>query len=174
MAHPESALHLAAPSACGEELLRSFARLVLQGFPRARDLDRRIAAARRLAFHHAAEGALAGVAALKTPGADRRDAIFRKAAALVEPAGYRLDLGWVFVQPAYRGQRIGTGLCRQLMASVPGAGVFATTRTDNRAMQRVLEAQGFRRAGRPYPRRDEELALYLRFPGEPVDAGEEA
>lgn len=40
--------------------------------------------------------------------------------------------------PAYRGRRVATGLCRQLVASVPGAAVFATTRTDNLAMQHVL------------------------------------
>ncbi len=68
--------------------------------------------------------------------------------------------------PAYRGRRVATGLCRQLVASVPGAAVFATTRTDNLAMQHVLGSLGFRRAGRPYPRRDEELALFLRPPAD--------
>lgn len=163
---PRAIRRLLEPSACGEELLRSFASLVLQGFPRARALDRRIAAGRRLAFHHAADGTLVGIAALKTPGTDHRDAIFRQAAVPNGPAGYELELGWVFVLPAFRGHRIATDLCRQLMASVPGAAVFATTRIDNRVMQHVLATQGFRRAGRPYPRRGEELALFLRPPGD--------
>ncbi len=85
-APPAGDLGLAEPSACGEELLRSFARLVLEGFPRARDLDRRIAAATRLAVHHAADDTLVGIAALKTPGTGHRDAIFRNAALPVGPS----------------------------------------------------------------------------------------
>ena len=40
--------------------------------------------------------------------------------------------------------------------------VFATTRPDNISMIRILLALGFEGAGKPYPRRNEELVLFLR------------
>ena len=157
-------IHLREPADCTEEELRGFARLVLQGFPGAQGLDRRIRDARQLAFTCSAPGRLAAVAALKVPSEAHRNGIFRQAAAPVSPAGYELDLGWVFVLPAHRGRRIAARLCRRLLASAPSARVFATTRTDNRVMRHILRSLGFRRTGRPYPRRDEELLLLLRPP----------
>ena len=73
-----------------------------------------------------------------------------------------LELGWVFVVPAHRGNRIATRLCERLLAGVRPSLVFAMTRTDNRAMISILHALGFVREGDPYPRRNEQLALFLR------------
>lgn len=154
--------HLKQPIACTEEERREFARLVRQGFPGARGLDGRIRAAKWLAFYYAADDRLGAVAALKAPDARYREDIFRQADAPVSSADYTLELGWVFVVPAYRGKRMGEGLCRQLLARVPTTCVFATTRPDNISMIRVLNAVGFARVGRPYARRDEQLVLYLR------------
>jgi len=151
------------PIACTEGERREFARLVRQGFEGSDEgLDGRIRDAKRLAFYFAAGDILAAVAALKAPNGRYRDDVFKKADAPVSPADYTLELGWVFVVPAHRGNRIAESLCQMLLARVPMSPVFATTRPDNISMIRILHALGFARAGKPYPRRNEELVLFLR------------
>ena len=150
------------PIACTEEERREFARLVRQGFPAAERLDDRIRDAKWLAFYYSASDTLGAVAALKAPNEPYRQAMFQKAAAPVSAADYRVELGWVFVVPACRGNRIAERLCRLLLARVPSCCVFATTRTANTSMIRILLALGFARSGIPFVRRNEELALFLR------------
>lgn len=155
--------HLRQPSACTQGQLREFERRVRQGFDGSDDgLPRRIRAAKWLAFWSTPEDELAAIAGLKAPTERYRADVFEKADADVSAAEYRLELGWVFVLPAHRGQGIALGLCQRLLARVPAARVFATTRPDNHSMIRILGALGFVRVGRPYPRRDEELVLFLR------------
>ncbi len=154
--------HSKEPIACTEWERREFARLVRQGFPAAERLAGRIRDAKALAFYYPAADTLAAVAALKAPSERYRDDVFKKADARVSPADYKLELGWVFVVPAYRGNRIAESLCRLLLARVPTSRVFATTRSGNMSMIRILLALDFARAGKPYSRRDEELMLFLR------------
>lgn len=155
--------HFKEPIACTEGERREFARLVRQGFEVAAEgLDDRIRDAKWLAFYYAAGDTLAAVAALKAPSEWYRDDVFKKAGAPVSPADYKLELGWVFVVPAHRGNLIAEGLCQRLLTRVPTSRVFATTRPNNVSMIRILLALGFARAGKPYPRRHEELVLFLR------------
>jgi hypothetical protein len=155
--------HFKAPSACTEGERREFARLVRQGFRGSDEgLPGRIRDAKWLAFSYAAADTLTAVAALKVPNGQYRDDVFEKADARVSPADYGLELGWVFVVPVHRGNQTAERLCRQLLARVPTSCVFATTRPNNVSMIRILLALGFARAGKPFPRRTEELALFLR------------
>ncbi len=151
------------PIACTDVERQEFARLVRQGFePAAETLDGRIRDAKCLAFYYAAGDTLAAVAALKAPNERYRQDVFQKADAPVSPADYELELGWVFVVPAHRRNRIAESLCQQLMARAPTSRVFATTRPTNVPMIRILLALDFARVGKPYPRRNEELVLFLR------------
>lgn len=150
------------PTVCSDWERREFARLVRQGFPAAERLDRRILDARLLAFHYATADTLVAVAALKAPNERYRDDVFQRAGAAISPADYELELGWVFVVPAHRGNRIAAGLCQRLLARVSASCVFATTRPNNTPMIRILRTLGIARVGKPYPRRDEQLALFLR------------
>jgi ribosomal protein S18 acetylase RimI-like enzyme len=155
--------HLKEASACTEAERREFAPLVRQGFEGSDEgLDGRIRDANYLAFYYAAGDTLAAVAALKAPSDRHRDDVFKKADARVSPADYRLELGWVFVVPGHRGNGVAESLCRLLLARVPTACVFATTRPTNTSMIRILLALGFARVGKPYPRRNEQLVLFLR------------
>jgi len=155
--------HFKEPIFCTEGERREFARLVRQGFESADEgLHGRIRDAKWLAFYYAAGDTLAAVAALKAPNDRYRDDVFQKAEARVSPADYKLELGWVFVVPAHRGNRIAESLCPLLLARVPTSCVFATTRTNNISMIRILLALGFARAGKPYPRRSKDLILFLR------------
>lgn len=150
------------PTACTQDECLQFARLVREGFAGARDLDARIPASRLLAFHYAAAGPLVAIAALKAPGEQYREDVFRKAGAAASHVDYELELGWVFVAPSHRRQQVAATLCRRLMARVAASSVFATTRTDNVVMTKILVPLGFTRVGRPYPRRGEQLLLFLR------------
>lgn len=151
------------PSSCTEEERREFARLVRQGFDGSDEgLPGRIRNAKWLAFYYAAGDTLAAIAALKAPTAGYREDVFEKAHAHVSSAGYELELGWVFVLPVHRGNRIAATLCRLLLARAPTSRVYATTRPSNSSMIRILLALGFTATGKPYPRRNEELALYIR------------
>jgi len=155
--------HLKETIACTEGELREFARLVRQGFDGSDEgLPGRIRDAKWLAFYYAESETLAAVAGLKAPNERYRDNVFKQADARISPADYKLELGWVFVVPGQRGNRIAEGLCQQLLARVPTSCVFATTRPNNVHMIRILRALGFARAGRPYRRRNEELVLFLR------------
>ena len=154
--------HLRKPSACTEREHREFAGLVRQGFDGSDEgLPGRIRGAHCLAFHYAPEDVLVAIAGLKAPTERYWADVFRKAEAGVSAAEYDHELGWVFVVPAHRGKGIARSLCRQLLARVASP-VFATTRPDNLPMIRILRALGFARVGQPYPRREEELALFLR------------
>lgn len=155
--------HFKEPIACTDEERREFARLVRQGFEGSDEgLHGRIRDAKRLVFYRAADDALAAIAALKVPSERYRDDVFTKADAHVTPADYELELGWVFVVPVHRGNRIAESLCQLLLAHVPASCVHATTRPNNSCMIRVLLALGFAQAGRPFPLRNEELVLLLR------------
>lgn len=151
------------PSACTDEDLREFERLVRLEFRGSDDgLPGRIHAAQRLAFHRVEDGGVAAIAGLKAPPARYRRQVFAKAGAAVEPDDFRLELGWVYVLPAHRRRRVATDLCGRLLAGAPDTGVFATTRPNNEGMIRILHALDFTRTGEPYPRRDERLCLFVR------------
>ena len=77
-------------------------------------------------------------------------------------ADYKLELGWVYVVPAYRRKQVASKLCEQLLLRAKGDFVFATTRSDNAMMSRILRACAFTAVGNPYTYRSEELRLYLR------------
>ena len=153
------------PSACAAAELADFAGLVREGFRGSDDtLDDRIRRARFLAFHRADDGATAGIAGLKAPAVRHREEVFANAGVGADPAVHEMELGWVYVVPTHRGAGIGETLCRRLLARVPATSVFATTRPDNGPMIRILQRLRFARVGRPYRRRGEELAVYVREP----------
>ena len=70
-------------------------------------LPDRVRKAKCLAFHYAEGDALAAISGLKRPTEEYRAHVFEKAGAPVSPAGYHLELGWVFVLPDHRRKRIG-------------------------------------------------------------------
>lgn len=151
------------PSGASMEQRREFARLVRRGFKTAgTGLAGRIRASRRLAFHYSSGEDLVAIAALKSPGDQYRRRVFDAAGLHEDYAGYKSELGWVYVEPAYRGNRLATTLCRRLLSDAAIDAVFATTRTDNAMMSRVLRTCGFDAAGKPYVYRGELLQVFLR------------
>lgn len=164
---PDTA-QLKSPLTCTEAERAEFAHLVRQGFHGSDEgLPGRIRDASCLAFQYTEEQKLMAIAALKVPTELHREDLFGAAEADVSSAGYELELGWVYVVPDYRGSRIATHLCRLLLGRVSKTGVFATTRSNNSSMRRILHALDFGEVGKPFPRRNEELVLFLRSPSTP-------
>ena len=125
-------------------------------------MNARIRATKCLAFHYSPSGELTAIAALKAPDAEYRDAVFKMADSPASYADFQLELGWVYVVPAYRRKQVATEICEQLLLRAAGDCVFATTRSDNAAMGRILRACGFAEVGKPFMHRSEQLRLYLR------------
>jgi ribosomal protein S18 acetylase RimI-like enzyme len=125
-------------------------------------LNARICAAKCLAFHYSPGGELTAIAALKAPGDQYRHDVFAIAGSPVSYTDVQTELGWIYVDPAFRRKQIATMLCEQLLLRTTGNFVFATTRSDNTAMRRILRACAFAEVGKPYMHRGEQLSLYLR------------
>ena len=155
--------HIKAPAACTPHELDSFERMVRLGFDAAADdLPLRIRQARLLAFHYGGDGNLVAIAGLKAPNLPHREKMFALAAVEGDPAACEVELGWVYVVPTHRLHGLGRDLCRKLLADRVNRDTFAKTRTDNARMKGILRDLGFRRAGRSFARRDEQIDLYLR------------
>jgi RimJ/RimL family protein N-acetyltransferase len=145
------------------EQCEDFERLVRIGFRTARtNLNTRIRAAKCLAFHYSPSGELTAIAALKAPDDQYRHDVFKMADSPASYTDFKVELGWVYVVPAYRRKQVATELCTQLLSSATGDFVFATTRSDNAVMSRILRACAFSEVGKPYMHRGEQLRLYLR------------
>ena len=153
------------PSDCATRELTAFKELVNSGGAIDPDgLTERIHRAFQLFFLRTSAGELAAIAALKRPYPDYRTGVFRKARSIFAPDAYTLELGWVVVAPAYRGQRLPHRIISELLPRAGNEPVFATTREDKHAMQYALGECGFQRNGDPYPSEGESynLILYVR------------
>lgn len=152
------------PSGCNKEEIDIFYQLVLKGeqVEKAGFRDR-IERAKLLAFHY--EGnTLVGVAALKRPNETYTKEVFRKAKVSEESGKYNLEVGWAFTIKEYRGKGICCGLVKKIVDASKSENIFATTKTGNLQMQKILEKNGFQKVGETYRGRTDEyyLQLYVR------------
>ncbi len=152
------------PIFCSPVELAGFSRLVLAGGAvDPAGFQERLATARCLVF--ARDQALAGVGAVKRPAGDYRQRVFTAAGCeLTQAAKNGEEIGWIAVSPEWRGSGIGRLLLGALLKEIGASSCFATTRTDNGAMRRLLESNFFERTGRPFESRlgDYTLVLYQR------------
>lgn len=152
------------PNECSAAERADFAALVLAGGEvTAFGLGARIMKAKLLIFliQHSR---LEGIAALKNPENNYKEGVFQKAQATVESNKFSFELGWVFVLRSSRGAGLSHKLVDAALSSTKGRAIFATSRTDNAPMHKVLNAHGFSCHGKPYAstRGDQQLALFLR------------
>ena len=107
---------------------------------------------------------LVGVAALKNPKTSYRKSVEGNSGAALSAHEFPFELGYVFVLPSARRGGLGREMCRAALTSADRSGVFATARTDNDGMKRILQDLGFVTSGRPYgsERGDYQLQLFLR------------
>jgi GNAT superfamily N-acetyltransferase len=135
------------PAFCSKVDLQEFCKLVRQGDEvEAQGLEARVKRAKALVFLRV-DGELVGVAALKEPAQTYRDGVFRKAVVPGASTVFWFELGWVFVSPAHRRKGYSRVLSGAAISQSDREPLFATTRLDNVAMQKVLEDLGLRRLG---------------------------
>ena len=151
------------PSDCSPEALADFENLVTKyGTVDPEGLTQRIRDASRLLFLRESSGQLVGVGALKHPLSSYRSKVFAKARTTTPPDEYCVELGWIAVAKSHQGRGLSRRIIDQLISLAENENLFATTRTDARAM-RFAADYGFKPAGKPYPSgRGYDLVLYLR------------
>lgn len=152
------------PGDCTKTELESFSALVLDGGEvTAKGLNARIKAAEALVFlTH--DTSLEGIAAVKKPEERYKNSVFQKAQATIQANEFTFEFGWVFVRPASRGNGLSHKLIEAALAASCGQGVFATSRSDNTPMHKLLKTHNFSCHGKAYEssRGKHELVLFIR------------
>ena len=157
-----------APVDCSADDLEGFRILIESGEEvDPRGLIDRIANASKLVFRHGTDGEVIGIAALKIPNPGYRQDVFANAGSRRFSNCFAFELGWVFVVPKHRHMGIATEVVRSALRAANEAAVFATTRTDNGAMRRLLEGLDFAAEGATYSssRGPHSLQLFIRLAG---------
>lgn len=151
------------PSKCSSAELQDFAALVLAGGEvMAVGLDARIKKAEALIFL-SQDNCLKGIAAVKNPAQNYKGDVFQKAQATVQANEFLFELGWIFVLPSSRGAGFSHKLVQAALGATGGRGIFATSRSDNAPMHKVLNAHGFSLHGKAYAssRGNQSLVLFI-------------
>jgi len=115
-----------------------------------------------------------GIAALKNPLPSYRQKISKQTGVLVGHSEFPFELGYIFVLPSARHQRISVDLTRAALSAAEGKGVFATSRTNNVYMHATLGKFGFVKSGCVYTssKGNHDLQLFLRPAAQPGCAGD--
>lgn len=138
------------PSECSEKEIKDFYQKVLEGGQvDPFGLKDRIKRAALLAFHYE-ENTLVGITALKRPDETYKKEVFRKAGVSKESDKYNLEIGWAYTTKEYRGRGICSSLIQELIVASVSQNMFATTKTDNLPMQKILKRNGFQKTGKSY------------------------
>lgn len=139
------------PDACTEiERAAFLARVIDGGEVASGGLSDRVRRAEALLFLLDDASGLVGVSAIKRPHPNYRANKFAAAKTSISPDTFSIELGWVYLIPAFQGRGLSSSLVDPLMAIVADRPVFATTRQDNDAMHHILPARGFRATGSSY------------------------
>jgi len=154
------------PAQCSQSELAAFAVAAAKGGEvEADDIVSGAKRAIRLLWISDASGNPCATAALKRPNLGYKNKVFGRAGLPDEAARFDIELGYVFVDPAHRQGGYGTRLVRRTIQIAGACPVYATSRSDNNGMRRILERLNFVIAGREYcSARDEatRLRLFLR------------
>jgi RimJ/RimL family protein N-acetyltransferase len=141
-----------------EELLRRIEILIkLRDEVENEDLGRRLARCQKIAIGKN-DDALICIAALKA----KRPL---KNAAVSNSSGYTLsddavEFGYVVTHPDFRRRGIARDLCAQILETTKG-NLYATVRSDNDSMGKILESNGFVKVGHAWASRQPGRSLNL-------------
>lgn len=152
------------PNGCSAIELEAFVAVAVKGEEvEWQDIQR--GARRAVALLWMEEGGVPfAVAALKMPFINYKQRVFRKAGILEEHGKFSLELGYIYVEDAQRGNGYGPMFVQEAIRLYGRDGIYATTRTDNVRMQDILKENGFSAAGAAYlsSRNDSRLLLFIR------------
>lgn len=150
------------PAECEAAELDDFVALVLAGGEVANQgLHALVRKSEQLFFLFHGE-CLAGVAAVKRPRHAYREKIFKQARAVREAESFTIELGWVFIQPSFRGKGLSHRLVEAATMHAAERKMYATSEVNNYAMHSALVAGGFVRHGERYQtKRGRCVALFI-------------
>ena len=138
------------PGECGAKDLGDFLELIRAGGEATPEgLEDRIRRARWLFFLLLGD-CLVGIAALKRPNESYRTYVAGRSGVSLQEDDYPYELGWVFVILSARGRKYSMDLTSAAVEVSGGKGIFATSRTENRAMHASLRECGFSAVGKAY------------------------
>ena len=100
-------------------------------------------------------------ATIKKPLGSYKKGIFTKAKTNLSADNYFFELGYVIVDENHRNKKLGQTLCQELCKLFLSKNIFATTRTNNTYMQKILADNLFIEQGTPYCSRDNTTLLKL-------------
>ncbi|MBL8517573.1 MAG: hypothetical protein SF172_04435 [Burkholderiales bacterium] len=152
------------PGNCTPEEREAFRRLLLKGgevIPRG--LASRIERAHQLSFVYMGTS-LAATGAVKAPDPDYRADAFHDAATKADPKTYPVELGWVYVDDAYRGRKLSRSVVNALLPFFGTHSCYATSKVPRIWMHSTLKRFGFAQSGKPFASKlaNENLLLFLR------------
>jgi GNAT superfamily N-acetyltransferase len=160
----EPTIDLKAPVGCSREERDRFRDMVLEaGEVDVAGFDGRIARAEMLAFLRLGAATIA-VGALKNPNRKYARKLFKSASAKDKAGTFGLELGWVVVAKAHRGNSFSRRIVEALVARAAGRKIYATSVSTRIPMHKALIACGFERDGVEWKserRLDEILLLFV-------------
>lgn len=151
------------PKVCAAADLDAFKQMVIEGGEvEPGTLSSLLGQALALAFARV-DCAVVGVGAIKRPYDAHRAKVFAKAKSLLNPSTVEFELGWFYVHPSFRGNRLASKLVQALMPSLEGRAAYTTSRTDNDRMHASLKRVGFVSEGMPFPSKmnKQEIQLFI-------------
>ncbi len=152
------------PKDCSNDELDLFAAKVADSGEVDDGIRDRVKRAFRLGFIVYGD-AIVGTAALKIPAASYRAKVFKNANSQLDPAAYPYELGWIFLDIAHRKKGQMTRLINDLLPAAKDSALFATTRTSNDIMRKMLAQLKFSEDGSEYKSEqnpDDTLKLLVR------------
>jgi len=155
------------PFDCSKIEIKMFMDLVIKaGEVEPEGLEDRVKRAEKLIFMWEDNGELIGVAAVKRPNEKYKKRVFSKAQSKEDPQSFSFEIGWIVIDERFRGQHLSRDLLDIALQITEGHKVFATTRTNNLAMQKTNKRYGLNPNGKPYPTsrkdRNYDLTLFLK------------
>jgi len=153
-----------APGHCTSEEREAFRQLLLKGgevVPRGRAT--RIERAHHLVFVYLGSS-LAATGAVKAPDRDYQAGAILEAATEADPTAYPVELGWVYVDDAYRGRKLSRTVVNALLPFFGTLNCYATSKVSRTWMHSTLKRFGFAQSGTPFASQlaNENLLLFLR------------
>lgn len=152
------------PKFFGSDDIASFKELVrIGGEVNDQTLSSLVSGSLLLAFARRNE-TLVAIGAVKRPNDSYRTKIFLKAGVLERMADFEHELGWIYVDPAARGNGLSRKIVDVLLTAPTSGHLYATSRVNNLAMHTTLKHFGFTEAGAPYPSslNEPQIQLFLR------------
>ena len=140
--------NVSSPNEIAPEILQQLSQLIATGSEVDMSMVSRNLANANSIGYAIDNGKPVGVIVLKNPVSSYRQKVFQNAGVPELQQTYQLELGYVYVEPEYRGM-VSARLLRLMNRSIT-APIFATTRENNTTINKILQFGGYQLTGEPF------------------------